>query len=863
MIGQGTLLGPYEVLAQIGAGGMGEVYRGRDPRLGREVAIKILPSQFSENADRVRRFEQEARAAGILNHPNILTIYDIGEHDGSLYVVSELLVGETLRERMGGSAIPARKTIEYALQIAHGLAAAHEKGIVHRDLKPENLFVTRDGRVKILDFGLAKLTAPEPVEGPHSKLQTKSGATEPGMVMGTMGYMSPEQVRGQEVDHRSDIFTFGAILYEMLSGKRAFLRGSGADTMSAILKEDPPELDATNRNYPPALEHLIRHCLEKNAEQRFQSARDLAFDLEMLSGVSGSEFSQTAVPVAAVTRKSRKNLLLAIALLAAVALGVFVGRLITPATKQSVVKTESPSFQALTFRRGYLSMSRFAPDTQSIIYSASWNGAEPELFSTRPQSPVSRPLGLPAADLLSISRNGEMAILLNPTFVSGWRRSGTLARVPIDGGAPREIMNDVQDADWGPDGKSLAVVRDPGRLEYPAGTLLLEQRGWISDIRVSPKGDAVAFMEHPGMGDDRGVVSVINLQKEKKTLTDEWASESGLAWSPDGNEIWFTASKGGSNQQILYAVTLSGELRVVSGMAGNLVLNDIASDGRVLLLQDNRRREMVLMAPGAEREVDFSWFDWSFPRDISNDGKWVLFEEQGAGGGSNYSVYLRNTDGSPAVRLGDGYAIALSPDGTMALSSLPGGTVKPVILPTGVGEPKSLKIPDQMRVFSVATWFRDSKRILLGGSDGDHPPRDWIYDLGSSRMSPVTPEGILSFILSPDQKSILAGSENGFALYPVEGGEAQEVKGLEASEVILGYTSDGHSVYVRPDRKIPIKLYRVDLVSGQRSLWKVIDPTDPAGILDISSIRITPDGHSYVYTYRRVLSNLYLAQSLL
>ena len=283
-LAEGSKLGPYEILGQIGAGGMGEVYRAKDPRLSREVAIKVLPPSFSPDADRLRRFEQEAKAAGVLNHPNITAVYDIGSHDGAPYVVQELLEGETLRAgRSPAGRLPQRKVIDYALQIAHGLAAAHDKGIVHRDLKPENLFVTNEGRVKILDFGLAKLTQLGEGSGPQTNLPTAAG-TEPGMVMGTLGYMSPEQIKGKPADARSDLFSFGAIFYEMLSGKRAFHADSAGETMAAILKEDPPDLSVTNQTIAPGLERIVRHCLEKNPEQRFHSAHDLAFDIEALVG---------------------------------------------------------------------------------------------------------------------------------------------------------------------------------------------------------------------------------------------------------------------------------------------------------------------------------------------------------------------------------------------------------------------------------------------------------------------------------------------------------------------------------------------------------------------------------------------------
>src|SRR5437899_54975 len=303
MIAAGTKLGRYEIRSKIGEGGMGEVYRARDTQLGRDVAVKVLPSTYSVDEHRLSRFEQEASAASAVNHPNMLIVHDIGSHDGSPYVVSELLEGETLRKPISGAPLAQRRAIGYALEIANGLAAAHGKGIVHRDLKPDNIFITKDGRVKILDFGIAKLTQ---AEGSRSQtdIPTRRVNTDPGVVMGTVGYMSPEQVRGQAVDHRSDIFSFGAILYEMLSGRRAFHGESAADTMSAILKEDPPDLSHTNEKISPALERLVNHCLEKNPQERFHSASDLAFALEAISG-STSISGQTMTAISVLPISSR------------------------------------------------------------------------------------------------------------------------------------------------------------------------------------------------------------------------------------------------------------------------------------------------------------------------------------------------------------------------------------------------------------------------------------------------------------------------------------------------------------------------------------------------------------------------------
>ncbi|MBI3667393.1 MAG: serine/threonine protein kinase [Acidobacteria bacterium] len=506
-LSSGIRLGPYEVLTPLGAGGMGEVYRAKDTRLGREVAVKVLPAAYSQDADRLRRFEQEARAASALNHPNILTIHDIGTHEGSPYLVSELLEGETLREHLGGVALPQRKAIDYAIQVANGLAAAHEKGIVHRDLKPENLFLTKDGRVKILDFGLAKLTQPEqPSEAPASAA-TLPAETETGVVLGTMGYMSPEQVRGQRADHRADIFTFGAILYEMLTGKRAFRGESAVETMNAILKEEPLE---TQAGMPVPLEHIVRHCLEKTPEQRFQSARDLAFDLEALSTLS------TTLAPATLKQPPRRWLrpLAGLALLAIIAGVFFIGR----RTATSAV----PSFQRLTFRRGTVRSGRFAPEGRTIVYSASWEGKPAELFSARPDSPESRSLGFEQADVQAISSAGEMALLLKPQSLFGWSGyKGTLARAPLAGGAPREVLADAQTADWAPDGAALAVVRAVGernRVEFPIGKVLYETADNILAMRISPRGDLVALAEHPPGFGTKGSVSVLDLKGNKRLV---------------------------------------------------------------------------------------------------------------------------------------------------------------------------------------------------------------------------------------------------------------------------------------------------------------------------------------------------------
>ncbi len=622
----GSKLGPYEVLAPIGAGGMGEVYRAKDPRLGREVAIKVLPATFSQDPDRLKRFEQEARAAGVLNHPGITAVYDFGTHDGAPYIVTELLEGETLRARLLTGSLPVRKSIDYAVQIARGLAAAHEKGIVHRDLKPENLFLTKDGRVKILDFGLAKLKTQQDESG-QTDMGTVSGGTQPGVVLGTMGYMAPEQVRGKAADKRSDLFAFGTILYEMLSGQRAFRGDTAADTITAILTKEPPDLSTTNKDVHPGLDRIVRHCLEKNPEERFESARDVAFDLEALSSLSGA----TTTGVRALPAAGKKRPWAALALAAVLGAAIASPFIYSAGKKAGVV--EPPEFHQITFSRGEVAGSLFAPDGQTVVYSAAWEGAPFEIFINRPESPESRPFGLPPAEVLAISRSGEMAIKLAPRRTKAFVTTGRLARISIAGGAPRDILDDVQFADWSPDGKDLAIVRDVGpkcRVEFPIGKVLYETSGWISHPRVSPDGGLVAFLDHQVPNDDGGVVSVVDRAGKKRDVSPLYATAQGLVWRPDGGEIWYTAAVGGFNRAV-HGVTLSGKVRLVGRVPGISTIRDISQQGRVLMTNESARLGILALGPGEAKERELSWLDYSLVTDIRSDGSKILITESGEG----------------------------------------------------------------------------------------------------------------------------------------------------------------------------------------------------------------------------------------
>ncbi len=749
--------------------------------------------------------------------------------------------------------------MDHAVQIALGLAAAHEKGIVHRDLKPENIFLTRDGRVKILDFGLAKLTEERPAatlpEDATAALGTPSPGSEPGMVLGTVGYMSPEQVRAQPLDHRSDIFSFGAILYEMLTGKRAFKGDSAVETMTAILKQEPPELSESSHGVPPGFERVVRHCLEKSPDERFQSARDLAFGLQALSGLSGLS---GAAPLLAARAPRRRVLpvLLPLGIVLALGAGYVLGRRLGTG--------HAPIYRQLTFNRGAILQARFAPDAQTVVYAAAWNGSPFEIFTARPGSPESRPLSLVDAGLFSIAPSGEMALSLEHRFRGGFQFSGTLARAPLAGGAPREILEGVYEAAWAPDGGALAVVRSEGgrdRLEFPAGKPLSETVGWISHPLFSPSGDRIAYIDHPHFPDDGGAVTLVDLEGRKTPLSEGWYSIQGLAWSPDGREIWFTAAEKGK-ARALHAVSLSGRRRLVARVPGPLTVQDLAPDGRVLLTRDSVRFEIAGSPPGATRERDLSWLDGSMAEDLSSDGRTLLFYEGGEAGGSGYGIYVRGTDGSPAVRLGDGLPTELSPDGKWVLTIQRGAAPQLVLLPTGPGEPRSLP-RHALSDFLAAHWFPDGKRIVVNGAEPGRGLRSYVQELESGALRAVTAEGIWAQLVSPDGRWLATGGGGQtIALAPVDGGDARPVAGALPGDRAAQWTSDGRGLYLFRRDELPCRVYRVDLESGRRDVLREFTPADPSGVVAIQEVQLTPDARAYAYSYIRILSELYLAEGL-
>ncbi|HEX6730796.1 MAG TPA: protein kinase [Pyrinomonadaceae bacterium] len=886
----GETIGPYEVLSQLGSGAMGVVYLAQDVRLGRKIALKLLPSQFTNDKDRLRRFQQEARAASALNHPNILTVYEVEQRDSLHYIATEFVDGVTLRQHMQARRMSLDEVLNIATQVASALQAAHAAGIAHRDIKPENIMIRSDGYIKVLDFGLAKLT--------ETELSPAAAETNPGIVMGTPRYMSPEQARGLDVDLRTDIFSLGTVIYELVTGKLPFEGETTSDVIATLIKDDPEPMRASVPDLPVEFEQVVSKALVKDRALRYQTVGEFLSALQglkekiKLGGLVHTHDdslnahtikTRTATDPQAKQKTERVSLSKGWTLTIAFGLIVVVGVVTvlsflrrSPSLKENIdslsvkEKIEDTSSQ-LTNRDGFISAARFAPDGKRVVYSAGFDGKPLELFYNNGENTESRSSGIESS-LKSVSRSGKIAVLVN--FELNWSDgyNGTLQILPAVGGQPETTIEGVDDAAFAPD-DTFAILRTgldgEQRLEYPAETVLYKSPGWMSYPRFSPKGDKIAFFEHP-VGDFSGVIAVFDLaSKTKTTILTDWQALKGLAWNPKTGEIWFGGSRVSKTLGI-NSVSLSGQLRekLYSAPGRNTRLEDISDDGRILITQGTNNTNVMMLRDKSQGEVVNPPDAWSTSADISPDGKTLLFYQWGyeSSDGSDVSgVYLQRLDSSEPVKLGPGKALALSADGKWALALQP---TKPqpqlMLLPTSQGQPKPLSNPG-IKEYYRASFFPDGKQILFTGLERDAAViRSFVQDVNTGQVRPLTEEGTTALRISPDGKRVITlQPDRTFYIQGFDGGEPKEIPGLERDDEPIQWSDDGRAVFVKAAGDFATKIYRVDLTTGQRREWRDIDPPNKVGHVGLEvnpgGILITPDGKVCIYTYWILLQQILTA----
>lgn len=879
----GARFGQYLVVGLLGAGGMGEVWAAEDTRLGRRVALKVLPVEFAEDPDRMARFTREAKALASLNHANIAVLYGLeslvpgsplpgtgpspqdspsrlGDDARPVHaLVMELVDGEGLDEMISQGPLAFHEAMDIALQVTRGLGAAHEAGIVHRDLKPANVKVRPDGRVKVLDFGLATSRREDLQGGDSSSSQSPTMSrhrhTAVGSIIGTAPYMSPEQARGKRVDRRSDIWSFGCLLYEMLTATPAFPGETLSDTMAAVLK-DEPDWDLLPADLEPVARHVLRRCLSKDPARRFHDVADVRIELE--------EALSTPAPPRRMLSPAGWISARRAGFAAAAVIPMVIGL-------AAVLRTPTqplPTFQALSFESGRVASARFAPDGTTVIYGTSTREAPLALVSTRTDSVESTRLELPPADILGISKTGKMAILLDRHCEGSWVSVGTLAEVDLAGGAPRPILERVNDGDISADGTRMAVVREHGsvqRLEYPVGTVLFETHGWLSHVHISPDGQHVAFLHHPHYGDDRGLVAVVDTPGTVTVLTEETSdSLQGLAWAPDGKSVCYSAyvfQKGGEVWSVRPGEAPVPLLRCPLSVR----LQDIGPDGRILLVGGDTRAEVAGLLAGQTREHRYeSWNDDSVGG-MDALGKIFAGNMQVATRDGEYAAFARTSDGSPPVRLGYGDVFGMTPDGAWVfVRTLTRDWTRLFLFPTGPGAPRTVDL-DGVRPDGsgrgLLSCSADGRLACFTGFTGDSGPRICLLDLDTDAVTTLGPEGIREPVLSPDGSRVAAVSPAGeLTVYRVSDGKPAPMHNTLPGEVPLQWTRDSQAVLVW-DRTFPAHIQRIDLEDGSRRLLRRIMPSNPAGVL-YGQILLAPGGDHYVYRYRRDFSTLFLVENL-
>ena len=817
---------------------MGEVYRARDPKLDRLVAIKLLPPAFARDPERLQRFEQEALSAAKLNHPGILSIYDFGMHEGAPYMVSELLEGETLRATIARGPIPLRKVMDYALQVARALAAAHDHGIVHRDLKPENLFLTKSGHVKILDFGLAKVAFQEKETG---ETQPFFGlTTEPGVVMGTAGYMAPEQIKGERADARADIFSFGVVLYELLGGKRPFQGESGVEVLSATLKDDPPDLAALRTDIAPAVNLLVKHCLEKKAEDRFQTARNLAFQLETVSVLSGTA-PQSAVRPASRGWNWRPWLLPIMGVAAAFAAGWFLRPQSKPAHWQRITRSASN-----------VRAARFTRDGRSVVSSASPYGKPSQVLVGPVDDSGATAIASGGAELRAVSRSGKIAIV---RFNN--EGSPVLYELPLGGGGERLVAANVSEADYGPD-DSLAAIRVTDtnmKLEYPLGKVVYEvdaQSVFIDHPRVSPDGKRVLFRELEGSHERLDLYDAAT--GKVAHFTPDWSFCDPGAWDPSGNSVWYMASE--TPISAVRNRDLKGREKVVLELPTSNRIEDVSPEGRMLMVHHSVTSGLVIHTPTGDHEEGGGNPDGGSAYS-EKTGMLIYDDLSSTDKNAPGAVFAKQVGTDTALQIAYGSTLDLSEDGKQALV-LADDAQHISLVPTTPAEPREVASTKSGRY--AAAQFVDSATIAytIGRDDGSAQlfvqplqggaPRLVADKLEASAFAPCGTKGFA--VETAKTVTILDTSGKPLGTVP-----------KATNDQVMGCDADARAVLLWRGEMTPAPVDRVSL-SGARTNVATVAPADRNGIEAHGIESFSYRNGVAVYRYRRDLGQIYVVDGL-
>jgi dipeptidyl aminopeptidase/acylaminoacyl peptidase len=843
----------YRIERTLGVGGMATVYLAEDFKHHRHVALKVLKPELAAvlGAD---RFVQEIATTAALQHPHILPLFDSGEANGFLYYVMPFVDGETLRAKLDRETqLGIDEAVKLTTAVADALDYAHRHGVIHRDIKPENILL-QEGRPMVADFGIALAVS----------AAAGGRMTETGLSLGTPHYMSPEQATAEkEISARSDIYSLGSVLYEMLTGDPPHTGASAQQIIMKIITEPAAPVTQARKSVPRNVAAAVSRALEKLPADRFATAKAFAEALE--NPAYGSRPDLVQVDARA---RSRWSLALAAGLVlglvtgaAAVRLGL-ADRLFGPGDRANGM--EGVTFLQRSFGKEAVFSARFAHDGESVVYSAAAEGVAPKLYVIRSGYPDPRPIGDTTMQLLAVSSADELAVLLRPKFFLHRVFRGTLARMPLAGGAPREILADVRDADWNPDGSGLAVIHEANgkdRVEYPIGTVLYESSGYVSDLRFSPSGDLLAFHEHPSKWDDRGAVAVVDMKGNHRILTDGYWGLEGLAWSRDGRRVIFAGAAAGGFYQV-HDVTRDGHARLVLPSAGTVTVHDVSSSGRWLLTRDDLFRRLIVKAPGASAERDLSWLDNTALPFVSGDGSTLAFDNESADAGLNYATMLRRTDGSPAVKLGEGSIRAFSRDKHWILSVVQSPVAQLMLYPTGVGQGRRID-KGELESYSSASFHPDGKRILVCGNEHARGPRCYVRPLADGPLRAVTPEGYMRGEFSPDGRELYAGSAlEGYRVFSVESGAPRPVVGLAPTDQVVRWSPDGSALWVAPEYETTIKVESLDLGSGRRTPLLSITPSTRSGILYADELTLADDPRVYAFMTSEQQSQVFVVEGM-